>query len=575
MVAAFFGVLALTISRPIAMLLCVLVGSACAANDSGAAFGGSGGASGFAGAGAFGGGAGSSTSLVVETAPAIAMLPTEQAEIVVRYLDDNGAPIGNADVSFTLVGSAQDSGLSRVMATTDGAGHATTTVLAGTSAASFQVRATAPGASPVAVDVAVSDRGFGNLRVTAPYAGLRPVTQRRVALFAGWTCDQLGGGASPDRQSNLAAHTDDAHFIGLPAETSYAVVAVGFGEPATALTQGCVDAVVITADVEVSVEVTFQDFDLSPWGDYDLTASLETSSVASDLVEHVRAHAMSGQPGSQTSPAQTLLAALDAVLRADPTVQARVTAASVLTQLREQGAADSDLQAAMDTELVGPAKAQEWVADQLVATLAAVELDLGVSVVEGADEPSIAWTLRRVTAMSGAELGGGIQHVVVDPTPIVTAPSFLWSRDQMTATAALPSVFGALAAKVIEGAMERAGRVSARDHLGCAELHAWVTGQDAIVSACDATCVNQACDEVLDAWLADLSTSLVGLDQSRSVVSLGGTFDLHDNSADTVVDVFETAMLSATWEADPSAMDATGSYMTGTASAVVSSPNPP
>lgn len=517
---------------------------------------------------------------MIESEPAVMLMPADEVEIVVRYVDENSAPIDNAAVSFTLIGNAQDSGLSRLTTTTDGAGHATTRLIAGVRAASFQVRVSASGAQPVVVDAAVSDRGFGNLRVTAAYAGKRLVTQRRVLLFAGKSCAEVVSASSPDRQSNLTAVSDEARFIGLPAETRYAVLALGAGAPAIVLAQGCVDDVAIAADSEASVSVALLDFDLSPWGDYTLNVELDTHVVAQELSDHVRNHAMPNAPGVTMTPAQRLLSALEETLRLDPEALPQLAAADALRELRDMGDADAELQAEIEDAQNGPAETQAWLADRLMDELDTVTLTFDLRIEDGPSEPSIAWTLRKAATPSLLAQGGLIEHVIVEPSASMASPDFLWSRDEMTATGGAPAVFGALSVEVIDalidggGSLDDTGRQDARNLLGCTQLVAWVQQQPLVQSACDDACVNTACDRTLSALLSSLQTSLVALDVTRSVMTVGATFDLLDTNADADVDELATDACMATWQADPTDVNAVDSYMTGTATGVRVAPAP-
>src|SRR4051812_33848550 len=75
-----------------------------------------------------------------------------------------------SDIRFSLIGDALDGSLDRSLATTDDSGDATVVVRAPQQATTFRLRATIldgegqPGPS-VEAGVAVSDQGFGTLRV--------------------------------------------------------------------------------------------------------------------------------------------------------------------------------------------------------------------------------------------------------------------------------------------------------------------------------------------------------------------------------------------------------------------------
>lgn len=548
---------------------CLAFLGACATTGDASA-GGAGGGGGVAGSSGTGGaGAGASARLTVEGPSTVALMSSQQAAITVRYVSEDDSPRPQASVNFTLVGSAKDSGLSQLTATTDAEGRATTTLLAGLQTASFQVRISAAGAQPVVVDAAVSDHGFGNLRVPAPYSGRRLVTQRRVAIFAGKTCEELDQTPGPDRLSNLTGSEAEARFIGLPAATSYAVLAVGFGAPAIALAQGCIDDITIEADLEVSASVQLSDLNLNPWGDYRVDAVLDTDEVALELAARVRDHAMSSAPGTTTTTAQRLLDALNDTLRLDSAASAQVAAADALALLRDPGTALVDLQAALDVAERGPMAAQAWLADQVDQELGTTTLSLDVLLDEGAGEPNIEWALLQAQTPSTLVQGGVINYVVEVPVSVAAIPAFAWSRDEMLAGGEMPSVFGALAVEVTDAAIDNtsaSGRAEARSLLGCGELLAWVQQHTEVGDACDVACVEAACDLVLSTWLAGVQASLLAVDASRSVVSFSATFDLVDTSANAEVDVLRTAVLDAVWAADPLDEQDTPLAITGRAS---------
>ncbi len=564
---AFFGVLALTISRPIVLvLLCLLACSAAcspASEEGGGGFGGGG----FGGSGGSGGVA-ISARLVVESATSVTLIPSDEVTIVVRYLDDSQAPIANAPISFTLVGRAQDSGLSQLTSTTDNQGRATTHLIAGAQNASFQVRVSAADALPVVIDAAVSDRGFGNLRAFAPYAGRRGVTQRRVALFAGRTCAEIESGAAPDRQSNLTSLSDDARFIGLPAATRYAVLAVGFGAPAVALAQGCEDEVEVKADQEVAVDVTMADLDLVPWGDYTVEVSVATGNFAMSVSDQVRTHAMADPPGVTTSPAQRLLTALDEALRADPTAVAQLAAADLLQQLRDPGGADTDLQAALDAAAVGPSRTLAWISDRMGGELQTINFVFDVQLALENEAQTASWTLRRATAMSNVVDSGAIEHVIAEPTASIVEPTFDWPQDRMETGVGAPAVFGALSVELIDAVMDDAdgaGWSEARQWLGCSVLETWVQEHSAIADACDTACVSSACDRLLSTLVSSLQSSLVAMDTLRPVTTLDGIFNLVDENADGVVDVLDAPESVVSWPPDPADTASMGDSFHGTA----------
>ena len=77
------------------------------------------------------------------------------AHLAVGLVQDNLGPVSGETVTFSIAGAAQGATLSAQTATTDAQGTATVDLTAGTSQTTFQVKASAPGADPVAFGVQI------------------------------------------------------------------------------------------------------------------------------------------------------------------------------------------------------------------------------------------------------------------------------------------------------------------------------------------------------------------------------------------------------------------------------------
>jgi hypothetical protein len=115
-----------------------------------------------------------------------------------RVVGVTASPPGPYAVRFSLVGDAFDATLDQAVVLADGSGHASVSLRAPLTATAFRLRASLldpegqPGASAERA-VAVSDQGFGAVRVTPNYLGQRPITGWTAAVVAGKDCNALVG----------------------------------------------------------------------------------------------------------------------------------------------------------------------------------------------------------------------------------------------------------------------------------------------------------------------------------------------------------------------------------------------
>jgi hypothetical protein len=148
---------------------------------------------------------------IVAPGDSVGVAPGASAELRVRYLTADRAPIEAAAIAFSLVSTGSTGGatLSAATAPTDLGGEAAVTFHAGTDDVDLRVFADAPGAQTVFY-VSVSANGFATLDVTPSYAGARPVAELdrvELRLFRGdaAACDDLDPDEPPD--SPLAPRT--------------------------------------------------------------------------------------------------------------------------------------------------------------------------------------------------------------------------------------------------------------------------------------------------------------------------------------------------------------------------------
>jgi hypothetical protein len=219
--------------------------------------------------------------------PSLGLHPLASVTLRVRYLDPQSAVIPGATVSFALVGEAGGSILAGFTGRTDADGIASMGLTAGASESTFKVEATAPNATPLRFEVAVSALGFANLEVTALYQGVQDVAAL-ARLRAGLHFDASCAGETPetwvppDRERvSDAGIGAPVRFESLPVSHGYALVIRAESEVGELLAWGCaaLGPGQLLADVTSRLPVGLADV----WPEATGSYTLETSVALTDL----------------------------------------------------------------------------------------------------------------------------------------------------------------------------------------------------------------------------------------------------------------------------------------------------
>lgn len=184
-----------------------------------------------------------------------------------------GDPAASYKVGFALLGDTFDAWLDAPSVDADPSGHATVNLHAPSKASTFQVRASLlddtgkPGPSAER-GVAVSEQGFGSVRVTPIYSGSRPVTTWTASVVARSLCSDLATALPqepPGALSATAAKGGQPVVDNAPVGPNLAVIV-----RADHFAWGCADSAgpMAGGTTDVSVTVIDTPLDLS-------TASLE------------------------------------------------------------------------------------------------------------------------------------------------------------------------------------------------------------------------------------------------------------------------------------------------------------
>ncbi len=475
----------------------------------------------------------------------------EQATVSVRYTENDGTPIAESAVRFGLEGTAHDSSLDALTATTDADGLASVHVIGGTTVATFRVRVSADRAAPAYVDVAVSDSGFGSLRAKLHYDGSRTLATRTVALFADTHCtDPRVQGAGSDRYGRLPDEAEDHLFVGLPAGGTYAVVGRGEGPDGAVLAYACVDGVHVTQGAEAEADLDLSDVALVTDGDYASALSIDATEVGTATAEIARTSAMADIDRAG-GDAPFLLDAVETAMRN----AGRGAAADALSAGRLGGETESSLASALSASSRGPSVAITNVAatlgDYLSQVTVAGQLSIDTS---GATTP-VVWTTGTVAVGAG---GPDSPRLPLDLSPFGVEPAGMLLAHLMSSRSAL--AFDDLSLVLPLGTLGKAtlaGMAASRhldstaallmDQAGCDVLSSWGASEPTIGPACNAACLSDACNAALEQVSSDMSGALDAVDDMRKTVELRGSADLVDSNSNLRVDRITSSNLTGSW----------------------------
>jgi hypothetical protein len=481
----------------------------------------------------------------------------QTADLELEYLLADGTPASDP-VSFAIEGRPGDSSLSEVTAIPSTEGRVVTTLRAGTvGAASFRVRASAPGAANAYIEVSIGDAGFGNLSVVAEYGGSREVWGCELRLYTDRVCGELDPRAPPiaDRSVHVGGAMEDGRWPGLfgslAVGPTYTVLALGLGNGDGVVASGCVPGVAVEADPAPPVEVVvvLEDQPYGAAGRYTLDSQLDLTA------------AMSGRVDAWLAPATALLAEgtpaflldeiglyLDQNVPEDAAGRFDEQRSELLLGLAERLAArDGDPSAALaaiardlDASLYGPSLRSELLLDQVVQAEDQVTAlrfshearELGVSLV-----------------VSGGLVGP--RTVTFSQAALVSLSSgaaTTTTEELALASHTLPFRLGTIAATVLRDALvPELGAASLPDYLAelldCSDVGDWLAEQ--ADGACDSACYAAACQQAA-AHVADaMDQGLRDGDADYDALILEGHARLSDGDGDAATDVLDGGVWTA------------------------------
>lgn len=187
----------------------------------------------------------------------ITLAPGEAREIAVTT-----SPPARVDVRFALLGDALDASLERSVVRASDEGRAEVLLHAPNQSTTFRIRATAldPHGQPVQsaeTGVAVSDQGFGTLRVLPSYSGKRPIKGWTASVIARASCQDIASTlpAVPDGALTANGPSDQPLFVkGAPVGPSLAVAV-----RSSKYMWGCTDIANLKPDTTLDVKIMVVD----------------------------------------------------------------------------------------------------------------------------------------------------------------------------------------------------------------------------------------------------------------------------------------------------------------------------
>jgi hypothetical protein len=207
----------------------------------------------------------------------------ELAPGALRDVGVTGSPPASYEVRFSLVGEAAGAFLDRTTVVADARGRASVELHAPSLASTFRLRATIKDGPSAEIGVAVSDKGFGTVRVVPLYEGHREVTEWIASVKAGTTCADIAAALPGEPEGALVASAppDEPVVVKSAPVGPNLAVAIHAGQAAW----GCADVADLQAGATRDVKVKVKDgpIDLAATS-LDLTLAFTPTGEVSQLL---------------------------------------------------------------------------------------------------------------------------------------------------------------------------------------------------------------------------------------------------------------------------------------------------
>ena len=215
----------------------------------------------------------------------ISLLASTRVVVDLSVTNAQGAPAPGVRLAFRLVGAAGGATLTATGATSDGTGRAALQIVAGASAAHFEVRVEHERAVPLVLDVTVSASGLVRFRVAFLYEGTwlpEDLAGLQTGIVFGSSCDELMPyTATLDRARSLPSWYTLVEYPELPVDLPFAIVARVFDEIGQPRLGGCFDPApdTLIPDATVDVDLVLEDYSRRLAGPWSFHAVPEAESL--------------------------------------------------------------------------------------------------------------------------------------------------------------------------------------------------------------------------------------------------------------------------------------------------------
>jgi hypothetical protein len=432
--------------------------------------------------------------LAFEEQGTLALAPGETRTVTVI-----ADPPNSYEITFALFGAPLEASLNKSKVAADSDGRASVTVKAPNGSTSFQLRASIKEGVFAELPIAVSDKGFGSLRVIPVYGGSRDVTTWVASAVTGTNCKAIAD-LLPEKlqapQNATAPAGGEPLIESVPVGPNVAVVLrAGF------YMWGCTDEPNLKAGQELSVKVPVIDrpIDLSGTDlDVELAFKAEGAPYA-DIMKEASFALVGGLLPSSIDGASSAL--LDAMIATSPP-----DIADLLTEERAMQGWDVKAGEHLGT-LTTPPNEQilQWIEGKLKPAAGdplMAESSISGRLVAAKNAPTKA--LFQVTSFGGVD---------AEAAGIPASHLMTWTADASD-TVMLGSTLYWMPSRYVGGvALEAAkealpGIMSMSEALGaifnCSELAASLAGG----MSCDAACLEALCHTALgDLWKNGLEAS--------------------------------------------------------------------
>lgn len=443
--------------------------------------------------------------------PGLVLGPSDARDVVARV-----SPPRGVNVRFAIVGTALDASLNRTAAASGADGVTQVRLTAPSSAAGFQLRASADCGGEALLDVSVDARGTGAIDVNTLYRGNRGPSGLTVDLLRAESCDGAATSAV-ERSATLAPPGGVVQFGGLMEGTSYTVRATATGVARAVLADACAGPFRVQPGERRPINLLFTDRPSALGSSYSLDLAFDLGDAAANS-----AGSWLAAPRSQISAAGGealvfLPELADAVAASVPAELRAAARATLVTALEgELGARIDDLllrrSARIDDALFR-------LTEQTAAGLARVRVrgTLSAPLAEESD-----WRGSGVTAV----LDPGTPEVDADDVSVTLDEAFSARLSRSGAETivgsinGLPMPYARLARRTLSEVVRRFGAATTGEFVALTTCPVLATAVSSVAALCGEGCVLAACRQSADRLGRSFEDAVAGASAERATVDL-------------------------------------------------------